>query len=197
MKIESGTGNGQWAGVDKNNRLIVSAETLSYQHTISKEKNQAYQVSGTATIANGEVVVLHLKNTSSVRDMVVTYIRHQVVDPAGGTAFPTAASYTSLQFDRTYTSGGSVVTPVNVAAGAANVAEVTAYSSAPTAAGTGTEIDRWYTKAEGDMMSYNKEGAVIILPGQTFAVCYTSDHTSGTVYSRVSFVMEDIESLKS
>ena len=191
MKIESGVGNGKWAGVDLNNRLIVAAETFPYQHIISKEEEQAYQVSGTATLASGTVVGMIMKNTSTTRNMVVTYVRHQIIDAAGGTAFPAAACYFTLNVGCSYTSGGATITPVNMAVGSGNIAEVAAYDSAPTIA-VGTEIDRWYTKAEGDMYSYNKEGSLIVQPGQSMCVSYIGDHTSGIVYSRVSFLMEDV-----
>ena len=191
MKIESGVGNGKWAGVDLNNRLIVAAETFPYQHIISKEEEQSYQVSGTATLASGTVVGMIIKNTSTTRNMVVTYVRHQIIDAAGGTAFPAAACYFTLNVGCSYTSGGAAVTPVNMAVGSGNIAEIEAYDSAPTIA-VGTEIDRWYTKAEGDMYSYNKEGALIVQPGQSMCVSYIGDHTSGIVYSRVSFLMEDV-----
>ena len=191
MKIESGVGNGKWAGVDLNNRLIVSAATVPQSYVTSKEKEQAYQVSGTATLANATVVGMILKNTSTTRNMVVTYVRHQIVDAAGGTAFPSAVCYFTLNVGCSYTSGGGVVTPVNVAVGSGNIAEVEAYDTNPTIA-AGTEIDRWYTKAEGDMYSYNKEGALIVQPGLSMCVSYIGDHTSGTLYSRVSFLMENI-----
>jgi hypothetical protein len=191
MKIESGIGNGRWAAVDKGNRLSVASESFPYQHIISKDEEQAYEVSGTATLASGTVIGLHIKNTSSSRNMVVTYIRHQIVDPAGGTALPNASCYYTINSSGSYTSGGSTVTAVNVSVGSGNVAEVEAYDSNPTIA-VGTEIDRWYTKAEADMNSYNKEGALIIQPGQSIYVAYVGDHTSGVFYNIVEFLMEDI-----
>lgn len=195
MKIESGVGNGKWAAIDKNNRIQTASETFPYQHIISKEEEQAYQVFGTTTVANGSVVALHGKNTSTTRNMVFTYFRHQVLDAAGGTAFPTTASYISMNANRTYSSGGSVATPVNMSIGSGNLAEATFYVGAPTVTGTATEFDRWYTKSEGDMNTFNKEGAFIVQPGQTFDMSYTSDHTSGTIFVRASFLMEDIEIL--
>ena len=123
MKIESGVGNGKWAGVDLNNRLKVAAETLPYQHIISKEEEQAYQVSGTATLASGTVVGMIIKNTSTTRNTVVTYVRHQIIDAAGGTAFPAAACYFTLNVGCSYTSGGAAVTPVNMAVGSGNIVD--------------------------------------------------------------------------
>ena len=82
---------------------------------------------------------------------------------------------------------------MNVYAGSGNVANVTVYDGNGTAlvATIVNEIDRWYTKAEGDMNTFNKEGALLIPPNQTMSILYTTDHTSGTIYARMSFVMED------
>ena len=193
MKIESGTGNGKWVGVDKRNRIIVAAENFPYQHVISKEEGQAYQVSGVTNLANTGVVALHMQNTSTTRNMVLTFMRHQVVDAAGGTTFPSVESYFTIELEETYASGGVLTTAVNMLAGSGNGAEVTAYVGNPTLTGTGTEIDRWYTKAEADMYTYNKDGSFIIQPGQTVCFHYMTDHTSGVIYMRASFLMEDIE----
>ena len=86
-----------------------------------------------------------------------------------------------------------MTTPVNVFAGSGNDAEVTAYQGAPTLAGTATEIDRWYTKAEGDMHAFNKEGAVIIGPNRTMELSYVGDQTNGILYTRLSFIMKEME----
>jgi hypothetical protein len=77
-------------------------------------------------------------------------------------------------------------------AGSSNAAEATITTGAPALSGTSTEIDRWYTQSEADMASFNKQGALIIPPSQTMEVSYVGDQTSGTLYTRVSFVMGDI-----
>jgi hypothetical protein len=189
--IRSGVGNGYQAKVNADNRLHVYSKSASNQHSVSEEHQEAYQVIGTATLAAATVPVLHIKNTSSDKNMIVSYIRHQVIDPANGTALPNASCYFKIALGRTYTSGGSEVTPVNVYGGSAKTAEVTAYDSAPTLGGTAQEIDRWYTKAEADMNAFNKEGALIIPPNKTIELSYVGDHTAGICYARVSFYMEE------
>ena len=193
MNLVDGTGSGYLAKVRSDNKLTVYATSASYQHAVSEEDEQAYQVIGTATPVVGTAPVIHIKNTSTTKNMVVTYVRHQVIDVSGGTALPNTSCYFYMSLGRTYTSGGAAATPVNVFAGSGNEADVIAYSgsSAITLAGTADIIDLWYTKAEGDMNSFNKEGALIIPPGQTLECSYVSDHTSGLIYSRVSFLMED------
>ena len=136
---------------------------------------------------------MHVKNTSSTKNLVVTYIRHQIIDQSGGTAIPNASNYFRIALGRTYSAGGSTATPVNVFTGSGNTAEATIYQGAPTLTGTANEIDRWYTKAEADMNTFNKEGAVIVPPNQTIELAYVGDQTSGTLYTRLSFVMKEIE----
>jgi hypothetical protein len=170
----------------------VYAQSASNQHVISEDNQDAFQIIGVATLASGTVTALHIKNTSNKR-LVISYIRHQVIDAAGGTAFPNASNYFKLALGRTYSSGGSAKSPVNVYSGSGNDADITAYEGAPTLAGTANEIDRWYTKAEGDMNAFNKEGALIIPPNQTVELSYVGDQTSGILYTRVSFYMEEHE----
>lgn len=190
--IKDGQGRGYLAGVTKNNRLRTDAISNQIQHISSLEKQEAYQVWGTADLSSGTVVPLHLKNSSDTHVLVCTYIRHQVVDPSGGTDFPNVSNYFAICLNRTYASGGSSVTPTNVYVGSGNVSSVTAYGNNPTLSGTATEIDRWYTKSEGDMYSYNKDGAIIIPPSQTLEFRYVTDHSSGLVWARLSFFRIEI-----
>ena len=189
--IRDGKGRGYLAEVDREQRLKVFSTNISIQNYISEFKDQAYQVIGTATLSSGTTVALHIKNTSSDKDMLITYLRHQVIDPAGGTALPNASNYYRLALGRTYSSGGSTATPVNCKGGSGNAAEVVAYQGGPTLAGTALELDRWYTKDEADMNNFNKEGAVILPPSTTLELSYVGDQTSGTLYTRLSFLMED------
>ena len=187
-QIKDGTGSGYLARVDSDHRLRTYAKSASIQHVVSEHEEEAYQVIGIATLSAGTVVALHIKNISS-GNMVVTYLRHQVVGATGGTSFPNTSNYFTIGLGRTYSSGGSLVTPVNVFGGSGNTAEVTAYHGDPTLAGTALEIDRWYTKSDADMNTFNKEGALIIPSNQTMEVSYIGDRTGGTIYTRISFIM--------
>jgi len=190
--IRDGKGRGYLAEVDADNKLNVRSIAEAVQHYISNEKQNAYQLIGTTTLSSGTVVSVHIKNTSSSRNLVVTYVRHQILDNSGGTAFPNTSNYFRIALGRTYSSGGTAITPVNVFQGSATAAEVTAYESNPTLAGTASEIDRWYTKSEGDMNAFNKEGAVIVPPNGNIELSYVGDQGAGTLYSRISFLMKDI-----
>ena len=189
MKIESGSGNGQWAAVTKDQQIEVLSEAASQQHIISRRNGQAFQIWGTATCVNGTTVVLHTKNDSE-KEMVLSYIRWQILDPSGGTALPNASNYLQVGFGTTYSSGGTEKTPINVNTGSGKLSSITTYNNDPTTTGSFDVIDRHYPKAEGEMYRFNKEGAVIIPPGKTLEINYVGDHTSGTIYSRISFYLQ-------
>lgn len=190
--IRDGKGKGYLAQVDSNNRLRVSAESESIQHLVSLNEQNAYQCIGTTTLAAGTVTALHIKNISTTKNLVVTYIRHQIIDAAGGTDFPNVSNYFSASVGRTYSADGTVLMCVNVRNPSANTPEVLIYHEAPTLAGTAKEFDRWYTKADGDMNTFNKEGALILGPTGTLELSYVGDKTSGTIYTRISYIMKKI-----
>ena len=185
--IRDGHGSGNLAKVSSDGRLRTYSKSASIQHVVSEHEEEAYQLIGTATLSSGTVCALHITNTSDEL-MIVTYLRHQIVGATGGTAFPNTSNYFSVGLDATYTSGGSEATAVNVFVGSGNTAGITAYQGDPTLGGTKKEIDRWYTKADGDMNTFNKEGALIVPPNKTMCICYVGDQTGGTIYARISFI---------
>jgi hypothetical protein len=194
IQIEDGTGKGFSQAVNKFNEALVSADSKPIQHVVSVRDAQAYQVIGDfASINNSTHTVLHIQNTSSTKVLIITYIRVQTIDLAGGTAPPSATNYWQLGTGRTVSSGGSSVAPVNVNFSSGNVAAATCTDNNPTMTGTFTEIDRYYIESEGDSAKYNKEGAIVLGKDDTFEARITASSTSGTGYVRVSFYFEDIE----
>lgn len=184
-------GSGDQAAVTRANQLLVQSENLSLQHWVSRFEENAYQAEFFDTgIGNGTNVVAFLQNTSPTRKMVITFMRLQAVDLAGGTAIPSANTYFELGFDQTYTSGGSAVTPVNMNRGTGNTADVLAYDTNPTLAGTFASFDRNYVSDE-DQQTYNKEGSVILDTNDSLIVRLVTDHTSGTAYGRITFMLMD------
>ena len=192
QQIEDGSGNSFRAKVDIDNRLWVDSRNVPLQHEISYIDEEAFQVIGTTTLANGTVVPLHITNDNPDKDVIITYVRHQVLDQSGGTAFPNASNYFAIRYGTEYASGGSTATVHNVNIGSSVTSGVTTYQGSPTLSGTASEIDRWYTKVEGDMNSFNKEGALILQPGQSIDLAYIGDHTSGTICTRISFVLRKL-----
>lgn len=191
-QIRDGTGTGNLVKVDSTNRLLVDAKSASLQHSISHDDQLAFQVVSAGTPTNGTTTITHIKNTSNTRNLIITFIRIQSLGLTGGTSIPDSSNYWSIRLGRTYVSDGSLLTPVNVSAGSSNSPEATIYNSNPTLTGTALEIDRYYPVSDGDKETYNKESALIVPPGQTFEIAYVGDHTSGTLYARVSFFMEEI-----
>ena len=192
--IEDGKGTGIKAQVDSDNKLLVRSFSESIQHSVSHSDGQAYQLIGTANLSDGIVVTVHIINNSSDLDIVVTYIRHQILDAGGGTLFPNSSNYFRIALGRNYSSGGTMVSPININTSSANSAAATAYNDNPVLTGTAKEIDRWYTKENGDMNVFNKEGAVILGNNGTLELSYVGDQTSGIIYSRISFIMMKRES---
>lgn len=191
MIIEDGQGSGKKAKVDNDNRLVVAARSQVIQHYISHESEQAYQTLNIVSFTAGTTVGQHIKNISAEKDMIITYIHHQILNPSEtlpSNADPETGEFFRIAFNRTYSSGGVELTPVNIFNGSGNVAEVIAYSGNPTLSGLALEIDRWYTQADTDMNVFNKEGSIIIKPGQAIELSYVSKGT-GHLYTRLSFLM--------
>jgi hypothetical protein len=194
FEIVDGTGVNGSAKVNDKNELQVRATNHPIQHVISERDGQAYQVVGDfASVNNSTHTILHLKNTSTTKNMYITYIRVQTVDLAGGTTLPSANTYWQVGTGTTYSSGGTAVTPVNVNFSSANQASATAYDNNPTLGGSFTETDRYYVQSEADAVTYRKEAVMILGPNDTIDVRLISDHTSGTAYARISFFYENAD----
>ena len=191
-EILDGTGKSFRGKVDSSNRLWVDSRSASLQHDVSYTDESAFQVTGVANLASGTVVPLIITNNNQDKDVVITFVRHQVIGSSGGTAFPNASNYFAIRKGTSYSSGGSVATIENINVGSSVVSGVSCYQGAPTVTGTAADIDRWYTKGDGDMNSFNKEGALIIQPGQTIDLAYIGDQTSGIVYTRLSFILRKV-----
>lgn len=192
MIIDDGKGSGKKAKVDVDNRLAVSSRAESIQHYISHEEEQAYQVLNVTPFTAGTTVACHFKNVSADKDMIITYIRHQVLNPSEtlpSNADPETGEFFRIAFGRTYSSGGAETLPVNIFRGSGNLAEVEFHCGNPTLSGIAVEIDRWYTQSDTDMNVFNKEGSVVIGPNQTIELSYVSKGT-GHLYSRLSFLMK-------
>jgi hypothetical protein len=184
--IEDGHGTANKAKVNSDGQLTTQAETHELQHHISRTEGQVYQTVGRETaITNATQTILHIKNTSTTQLFTVSYIRVQLVGETGGTAVPDPATYFQFGFGRTYGSGGTAVTPINMNRTSGNVASLTAYNDSPTMAGTFTEIDAWYP--DGDNMHvFNKHGSLLLGFNDTFEIRLVTDHTAGLAYARIT-----------
>jgi hypothetical protein len=192
MKIESGTGNGRWAAVDKTNRVLTRAIAEPIQHSAARDGDDAYQVIGTHawTTTGGTFVPLYLQNNSTERSLVITRIRTQIVF-TGTPTLPVTTSYINTLVNSEYSTGGSVVTPINLSVGSGNQAETISYTGNPTLVAGSDTIDTFYPASNGELVTYDKGGALLLRPGRGMAFSLTTAVTAGTVYVRVSFFMED------
>lgn len=188
--ISDGEGKGFTVGVNDENQLKTLAVSHSIQHHNSRTDGNAYQVLGVFAAVNNEThTVLHLINDSSTRDIVVTYLRLNALGLTGGTAIPSITNYFSIGFGRAVVSGGSIALPANMNQSSGNTAAVTATQNNPTMTGTFVEVDRSYLETQAKENSYYKDGSVIIGVGETMEIQFTSDHTAGLAYARMSFIM--------
>ena len=183
--------NGNAASVLDDGRLEVDAKSSPLQHIVSSEQQQAYQAQGSTTIAAGTETILHIKNTSTTGNMVITFLRLQIIGVVA--AVPEAATYVTLNQNTTIASGGVELTPINMYLGHSNAATVVSTSGETpiVTAGTPVEFDRWYPSSDGDARTYNKEGVLIVPPQQSINIAVTSGTIGGDVHCRVSFIMED------
>jgi len=193
--IRDGGGRGYHAKVTGANQLKTVSESHTLQHHVSRNTGEAYQIIGDfASVSGaGPFTVLHIKNGNNIKKVCVSYIRVEAVGITASTLLPDPDSYFSIGFGRTYASGGTAVTPVVMNRDSGKSSTVTCYDNNPTLAGTFEEFDRWYPDGNGKMMSFNKEGSVILGQNDTLEIRYHSDAaaSAGTVYARVTFFLLD------
>lgn len=183
--------DGTIAGVTNGGQLRVISESHSLPFHISYTQASVYQFVADATVINGTAVVWHITNTDTNRIMVFAEIDAQVVDAAGGTAIPSANTYFELGFDRTYSSGGTAITPVNQNRTIGKVASATLYDNAPTLAGTFLQTQKWFPSAEAERYTFEERDSLILGLNDTLEMRVVSDHTSGTALSHCTFMMID------
>ena len=185
-------GSGDQARVSTDGQLFTQAENLPLQHYISRFRGQAYQFQMNHTISGtGTKVVGHIRNNSPTLSLVATFARLQAIGLTGGTTLPDDGNYWALGFGRTFSSGGTSTTPINMNRNSGNAAAVIAYDNNPTLAGTFDEFDRFYP-TDGGQFSFNKEGSLILGANDTLEFRFVTDHTAGELYARLTFLMMDL-----
>lgn len=176
------------AGVTKENQLEVESESHELQFHISARNSQAYQVISVDTgITAKTQTVLHMKNTDSTRNCVLTFIRMQAITNTASK--PVVGEYFEMGVNRTVASGGTTTTPVNINVASGNTASVTCTGIDPSMTGTFAAIDRWYNEGNDEHI-HDKKGSVILGLNDTFEIRLLSAGT-GEAYARVSFLMID------
>lgn len=183
--------DGTIAGVTKGGQLRVVSENHSLPFHISYTQAGIYQFVADATVINGTATVWHLKNTDTTKILVIAEMDAQVVDASGGTAIPSANTYFEVGFNRTYSSGGTAITPVNQNRTIGKVASVDLYDNAPTLTGTFLQTQKWFPSAEAERYMFEERDGMILGLNDTLEMRIVSDHTSGTALSHCTFMMID------
>lgn len=186
--LKDGTGDGYTARVDNRNKLRVRATSASLQHVVSEIENEAYQVSADLAIAASEKNLLLVKNTSTTKNLVVTFIRVQVA----GAAAADENAYFNVKVGGDYASGGTALTPTNMFVGSATSADGAFYDgsgSAIVTSGTFTQIDRTYKTDD----TYSKQGSLILPKNGTLLISHKGSTAAGQAYCRVSFYYDKDE----
>ena len=189
--IKDGVGTGKSAKVNQDNQLEVHASIAEQIHWYSEVKGQAYSVVGvTDTLTAATVPILHFKNTSTTAELVIEAINFQTIAEAA--TIPASGIYFQIAFGRTFSSAGTLITPINVNSGSGNAAEVTVYHSTPVLAGTASEFRRIYNQTDGELYEIHPDGAIIIAPNDTLEISYVTTGTAGIASASVLFYMEPI-----
>jgi len=114
VEIEDGTGKGNVAGVDNDNRLQVSAKQAPRDFFISKDDGQFYSVISEDPTAVANEETIYLQNTSTSLNLFIDDI----------TISSDTASIWRIKFVTGTAAGGSVLTPVNFNKTSSNAAAV-------------------------------------------------------------------------
>lgn len=174
------------AGVTSEHQLKVQAESHSMQHHISWVNEEVYQAISTDTgITAKTQTLLHIKNTSSTKNLVISFVRMQCVTNTASK--PVVGEYFQLGLGEIVASGGTETTPVNMNTLSGKVAEATCTGIDPTMSGTFTEIDKYYDTSNEEHI-HNKQGSIILGLNDTFSVRFVSAGT-GEAVARATFMM--------
>lgn len=179
MIIESGTGNGKLAGVDDDNRILTASFNIPFPHLIAKDYQKTFVATGTSTTlsTSGDYSVLYLENSTENSVFVINRALLQGI--VTGPTFPSTAEYFTLEMDASYSAGGSVVTPTNLASGSSVTSGATCYDNQYTLTGAPIDADVIYPPMNGALMDFSIEGGIILLPGKAISISYTSGASTG------------------
>lgn len=176
---------------DNRLRTFSVQDSLMNHLSVENEHQTVYDAMGVIVITSGTTgvsggVVLFVQNNDPTRFLLVDRIYVQVAQPA--TVLPLASTYFSVGFGRTYTSGGTTITPVNENRFTTNIAIVTSVNSTTLLGltGTFTEALRFYPQS-GPVFEIVPQGSdsIILTRGNSIEV----DFSSGLLGSGVALAV--------
>lgn len=200
ITIEDGLGTGNMAEVFDNRLRTFSVQDSLMNHMSAESEHQTvFDAQGTLTLASGVTgtsggVALFVQNNDPTRFLVVDRIYVQVAQQ--GITLPQASSYFTVGFGRTYTSGGTVITPVNENRFTTNAAVVTTVNSVTLLGltGTFTEAMKLYPPSTGAAVEIVPQGAdsIILTRGNSIEVDFASgiiNSGSATAFMRFAMIL--------
>lgn len=161
MFIQDGTGSGQLAKVNDQNRLAVSASIFPKASLVARESAGTYTWTSSYSATSGDEII-YIKNTSKTQDLVL----HHIICGCVNTA-------TFGVFQVTGTASGTTITGTNTNLTSSLDADATSYGDA---AVTGLTIgDRVHFRRVGanDSKAIDTQDAVILGLNDAIAVTYT------------------------
>ena len=180
--IEDGTGNGNKAGVDGDNRILTSAVTETFiDHEAKHGSSYNFNTGAPFDIgANNSSAVLFFKNTDQTYDLVITSFIYNLGIAAGG--LTDGSEYTNIVVVRNPTSISSStdIVPVNRNHGSTNLLNGTFSKGAAAATFVGG-TDMIETLIAGVTGGRNviSLGALVLKPQNSIGIRYEA-HTSTT-----------------
>lgn len=183
MILESGTGNGKLAGIDDDNRVLTASFNIPFPHLIAKDYQKTFSVHGSsATLSVGDNSVLLLENDNEDNIIVLNRVILQTVGVT-----PSASDYFLLETDSEYSTGGTAVTPVNLSSGSSVTSGAVAYEGNFGLTGAPKFAATIWPQADKALINLPIEGGVLVLPGKSVSVGYTSAAAVGFVVATVFF----------
>lgn len=194
MKIESGTGNGEYAKVGDGFRLFTRSHTLSVEGAASRNGDAYFanstDTANTLTTATGNTYnILYLKNTSSTKNMIIEKVLSSADTEAGVVVWKKNMTLGSVSAENTHT-------PVNLNYSSGKSAEVTAYNwdeTGTTGIGGlsgGTTIKSFITGV--GFTVHPIDGAMVLANGDSITIQYVNG-TGGNIEFEcgIRFYFED------
>ncbi|GAG40614.1 unnamed protein product, partial [marine sediment metagenome] len=134
-------------------------------------------------------VILHIKNTSVDKSMVLTDVQMQTVGEVG--VIPAVGMYWDLVLGAEIT-GGDVQTPINLNSNSGNQAEVDSKDGTPTVSVAGDVAFRIYPKLDGEILKETFDEAIVLGPNGSLCVLYTTTGSAGVGVCNATFYMQPL-----
>ena len=185
QQILDGTGKGYWAKVDEKFRLHTYSVIEDESFFINRVEKEMYSGSwGSGVIASSPGnFIFYLRNTSSIKDIVITRIKHRCTEGNGSLSFILSVQGTP---------GGTLTTlvPANRNAISNNEADCEYYSSPNiTGLSEGRTVGSSYGKQDDIFIDSSPCSGYILPPNGTLAV--KADNSTAKHYGGFGFYFRD------